>query len=184
MLKNVAKRNRSAAHHSVQMTFILKSWEEINHCCKWAEHSWEWLNCVCNQGKLNSTLWSSSAGFLSSERLLTISLLKHHSSKSPPNGCKKVFGLRPSGNFLRFQIVRAICQDPCSTAYLESKQLNTFGTVFTTAAQAAFIWVCMGAAIIVLELGRILFLSQYFFAKSPESMYREDMNWQKKPLKK
>jgi len=97
------------------------------------------------------------AGFLSSERLLTISLLEHHSSKSPPNGCKKVFGLRPSGNFLRFQIVGAICQDSCSTASLESKQLKIFGSVFTTAAQAALVWVYMGTGITALELGRILF---------------------------
>lgn len=32
-----------------------------------------------------------------------------------------------------------------------------FGTVFTTAAQAAFVWVCIGTAIIAMELGRILF---------------------------
>lgn len=157
ILKNVAKRNSNAAHHSGQMTFILKSWKEINHCWKWAEHSWEWLNCVCNRGKLKSTLWSSSAGFLSSERLLTISVFKHRSSKSPPNGCKEVFGLRPSGNFLSFQIVGALCQDPRSTAYLESKQPNVFGTGFATAVQAAFIRVCTGTAIIALELGRILF---------------------------
>lgn len=152
--------------------------KEINHCLKWAEHSWEWLNCVCSGGKLSSALWSSSAGFLSSERLRTTSASEHHSSKSPWNGCKKLFGSRPSGNFLSFQIVGAVCQDPRSTAYLESKQLNVFGTVD---------YCCSGSFYMGLYehnyhsagVWRSLFLSQHSFAEFPACMYREDTNWQK-----
>lgn len=51
--------------------------------------------------------------------------------------------------------------------------MNVFGTAFTTAAQAAFVF-CVGTTIIALELRRIL--SQQFSTEFLESVYRGSMN--------